>query len=39
MMARITAGIGCSHIPVLGFAHDHGRTADAIFKPAFDGFD
>jgi len=38
-MARITAGIGCSHIPVLGFAHDHGRTGEPAFKAAFDGFD
>ena len=38
-MARITAGIGCSHIPVLGFAHDHQRTAEPIFAPAFAGFD
>ena len=38
-MARITAGIGCSHIPVLGFAHDHGKTQEPIFKPAFDGFE
>ncbi|RST30670.1 protocatechuate 3,4-dioxygenase [Sphingomonas ginkgonis] len=37
-MARITAGIGCSHIPVLGFAFDHRRTEEPIFKPAFDGF-
>ncbi|MFD1789878.1 class III extradiol dioxygenase subunit beta [Sphingomonas floccifaciens] len=38
-MARITAGIGCSHIPVLGFAHDHKRTQEPIFAPAFAGFD
>ncbi len=38
-MARITAGIGCSHIPVLGFAHDHGKTREPLFKPAFDGFE
>lgn len=37
-MARITAGIGCSHIPVLGYAADHGKTQEPIFKPAFDGF-
>ncbi|MXO65376.1 class III extradiol dioxygenase subunit beta [Altericroceibacterium endophyticum] len=37
-MARITAGIGCSHIPVLGFAHDTGKEQDEYFKPAFDGF-
>tara|TARA_B100000678_G_scaffold273681_1_gene264209 strand:+ start:751 stop:1662 length:912 start_codon:yes stop_codon:yes gene_type:complete len=38
-MARITAGIGSSHIPVLGFAADHGKTQDPVFKPAFDGYD
>jgi protocatechuate 4,5-dioxygenase beta chain len=38
-MARISAGIGCSHIPVLGFAHDQGKTQEPAFKQAFDGFD
>jgi len=38
-MARITHGIGCSHIPVLGFAFDNGKDQEPIFKPAFDGFD
>ncbi|SLJ98958.1 class III extradiol dioxygenase subunit beta [Novosphingobium mathurense] len=38
-MARITHGIGCSHIPVLGYAHDHGKDGDDYFKPAFAGFD
>lgn len=37
-MAQITAGIGCSHIPVLGFAHDQGKEQEPPFKPAFDGF-
>ncbi|ANY19598.1 Protocatechuate 4,5-dioxygenase beta chain [Tsuneonella dongtanensis] len=37
-MARITHGIASSHIPVLGFAADHGKTQDPIFKPAFDGY-
>lgn len=38
-MARITAGIASSHIPVLGMAADHGRTQEPPFKPAFDGFE
>ena len=38
-MARITHGIACSHIPVLGFAFDHGKEGEDYFKPAFDGFD
>ncbi|WOF42279.1 protocatechuate 3,4-dioxygenase [Sphingopyxis indica] len=37
-MARITHGIACSHIPVLGYAFDHGKEGEAYFKPAFDGF-
>ncbi|WP_338446373.1 class III extradiol dioxygenase subunit beta [Pelagerythrobacter marensis] len=37
-MAQITAGIACSHIPVLGFAHDQDKEGDPLFKPAFDGF-
>lgn len=37
-MARIQAGIGCSHIPVLGFAHDTDKEQTDYFKPAFDGF-
>lgn len=38
-MAQIKAGIASSHIPLLGFAHDHGKEQEAMFKPAFDGFD
>lgn len=38
-MARITAGIASSHIPVLGYAADHGKTQEPSFKPAFDGFE
>ncbi len=38
-MARITHGIGCSHIPVLGFAFDQGKEGEDYFKPAFDGFE
>ena len=38
-MARITHGIACSHIPVLGYAFDHGKEGEAYFKPAFDGFE
>lgn len=37
-MARITYGIASSHIPVLGFAADNGKTQEPIFKPAFDGY-
>ena len=38
-MARITHGIGCSHIPVLGYAFDQGKEGEDYFKPAFDGFE
>ena len=36
-MARITAGVGSSHVPLLGVAIDQGQTQDACFKPIFDG--
>jgi len=37
-MARITAGVGVSHVPALGVAIDTGQTNDAYYKPIFDGF-
>ena len=38
-MARITAGIACSHVPLLGVASDQGKDKDAYFAPIFEGFD
>lgn len=38
-MARITAGIGCSHIPALGVAVDLNKTEEPYWKPVFAGFD
>jgi protocatechuate 4,5-dioxygenase beta chain len=38
-MARITAGVGCSHIPALGAAIDKGKTGDPYWVPAFAGFE
>ena len=38
-MARITAGVACSHIPALGVAVDLGKTAEDYWAPAFAGFD
>ena len=38
-MARITAGVGSSHVPLLGVAVDKGKTQDAYFKPIFDGYE
>jgi protocatechuate 4,5-dioxygenase beta chain len=37
-MARITAGIGCSHVPAIGAALDHGRAGEPYWSPLFDGF-
>ncbi|VAW05604.1 Protocatechuate 4,5-dioxygenase beta chain, partial [hydrothermal vent metagenome] len=38
-MARITAGIGASHVPLIGRAIDTGDTQSEYWKPLFDGFD
>lgn len=38
-MARITAGIGASHVPAIGAAQDNGQTGDAYWQPLFSGFD
>ena len=38
-MARITAGIGSSHVPLLGVASDFDKDADDYFGPIFDGFE
>lgn len=38
-MARITAGVACSHIPALGVASDFDKTGEAYWAPAFAGFD
>ena len=38
-MARLTYGIGASHVPALGAAMDNGKTGDDYWKPAFAGFD
>ncbi len=38
-MARITAGVGASHVPLAGVAIDQGKTQDPYFKPMFDGFE
>jgi protocatechuate 4,5-dioxygenase, beta chain len=38
-MARITAGIGTSHVPAIGAAIDLGRTQDEYWKPVFDGYE
>lgn len=37
-MARITAGLGTSHVPAIGAAMDHGKTETPYWKPLFDGY-
>jgi protocatechuate 4,5-dioxygenase, beta chain len=38
-MARITAGIGVSHVPAIGVAVDLGKTEEPYWEPVFTGFD
>ena len=35
-MAKILAGVGCSHVPAIGVAMDTGITRDDYWKPIFD---
>ncbi|MFL2798756.1 MAG: hypothetical protein ACJZ89_04100 [Paracoccaceae bacterium] len=37
-MARVTAGVGCSHVPAIGVAMDTGITNEPYWKPVFEGF-
>ena len=37
-MARILAGIGCSHVPAIGVAMDTNITHEAYWVPVFEGF-
>ena len=38
-MARITAGISCSHVPAIGAAIDLGKTKEPYWAPLFAGFE
>jgi protocatechuate 4,5-dioxygenase beta chain len=38
-MARITAGIACSHVPAIGAALDLGKTQEPYWTPVFAGFE
>ena len=38
-MARITAGIGTSHVPALGAAIDNGKTQEPYWATCFAGYD
>ena len=37
-MAKIIAGVGCSHIPSVGAASDNNKTNEPYWKPLFDGY-
>ena len=37
-MAKITAGVGTSHVPAIGAAVDHGKTEEPYCKALFDGY-
>ena len=37
-MARVSAGIACSHVPAIGAAIDNGRAAEPYWAPLFEGF-
>jgi protocatechuate 4,5-dioxygenase beta chain len=37
-MARITAGVGTSHVPLLGVATDLGKSDNDYFRPIFAGY-
>ena len=37
-MARITAGVVCSHVPAIGVAMDTGITDQPYWQPVFEGF-
>jgi protocatechuate 4,5-dioxygenase, beta chain len=38
-VARIVAGVGCSHVPAIGAALDLGKTKEDYWKALFDGFE
>lgn len=38
-MAKLTAGVGCSHVPAIGAAIDLGKAEDPYWKPLFQGFE
>ena len=38
-MARITAGVGSSHIPLLGVASDQNKTGEDYWRDCFSGFE
>ena len=38
-MAKITAGVATSHVPLVGVAVDKGMTEEEYFSPLFEGFE
>lgn len=38
-MARITASVYTSHVPAIGAALDHGKSAEPYWKKVFDGYE
>jgi protocatechuate 4,5-dioxygenase, beta chain len=38
-MAKLIAGVGCSHVPAIGAAIDLGKTGDPYWQPLFKGFE
>jgi protocatechuate 4,5-dioxygenase beta chain len=38
-MAKIIAGVGCSHVPAIGAAIDLAKTEEDYWKPVFKGFE
>jgi hypothetical protein len=38
-MARITASVYTSHVPAIGAALDHGKTAEPYWQPVFAGYE
>lgn len=38
-MARVTAGVACSHVPAIGAAMDLGKTQEPYWVPLFRGFE
>src|ERR1700733_6513039 len=38
-MARIIAGVSCSHVPAIGAAIDQGKTTQPYWQPLFKGFE
>jgi protocatechuate 4,5-dioxygenase beta chain len=38
-MARITASVYTSHVPAIGAAMDHGKTAEPYWQPLFAGYE